>query len=86
MGLARAGRRSRFHTVRLIGLTSIEALCRTATITNSSSNHSRLKRVDLCVLLGGQLVPDGGCNTLRALVAIESEGILTVHLAREALA
>lgn len=85
MGEARAGRRSRFHTVRLIGLTSIEALCRRATITNSSSNHSRLKRVDLCVLLGGQLVSDGG-NASLALVAIKSERVLTVHLAREALA
>ena len=81
MGNSGAGGGSSFHTVRLIRLTSVEALRGIATLDRSATD-TRLQLVDLLCLLSCHLVTtEAGSQAALGLVAIEGERILTVDLA-----
>ena len=86
---ASAGGGPGFHSVGLVGLASVEALSCAARLDCCAAD-ARLQLIDLVLLMGGELVAEsarhGPAASALALVGVQGERVLSVHLAVHRLA
>ena len=89
MSNASAGGGPGFHSVGLIGLASVEALSSAARLDCCAAD-ARLQLIDLVLLVRGELVAKSACHgpsaSALALVGVQGERVLSVHLAMHHLA
>ena len=89
MGKTSAGGGPGFHSVGLVGLASVEALSSAARLDCCAAD-ARLELINLVLLVRGELVAKSACHgpapSALALVGVQGERVLSVHLAVHRLA